>query len=120
MKTSERQKQSPIARSRGRRLPILSRHVDMLAASNNEPTSVVIDSQRHGNCTSESFGTRAHIGRLSGVAIRNDPTNNIASDSHANILTNVFGAKLRAIKGYPGGNDITLALERGEVQGRCN
>jgi len=42
------------------------------------------------------------------------------SDSHANILTNVFGAKLRAIKGYPGGNDITLALERGEVQGRCN
>jgi tripartite-type tricarboxylate transporter receptor subunit TctC len=42
------------------------------------------------------------------------------TDSHANILTNIFGAKLRAVKGYPGGNDVNLALERGEVQGRCN
>jgi tripartite-type tricarboxylate transporter receptor subunit TctC len=42
------------------------------------------------------------------------------TESHLNILNNVFGAKLRAIKGYPGGNDITLALERGEVDGRCN
>jgi tripartite-type tricarboxylate transporter receptor subunit TctC len=42
------------------------------------------------------------------------------SESHVNILDNVFGAKLRAIKGYPGGNEITLALERGEVDGRCN
>ncbi len=42
------------------------------------------------------------------------------TDSHANILTNIFGARLKAVKGYPGGNDITLALERGEVQGRCN
>jgi tripartite-type tricarboxylate transporter receptor subunit TctC len=42
------------------------------------------------------------------------------TESHLNILDNVFGAKLRAIKGYPGGNDITLALERGEVDGRCN
>jgi tripartite-type tricarboxylate transporter receptor subunit TctC len=42
------------------------------------------------------------------------------SDSHVNILNRVFGAKLRAIKGYPGGNEITIALERGEVEGRCN
>jgi tripartite-type tricarboxylate transporter receptor subunit TctC len=42
------------------------------------------------------------------------------TESHVNILNNVFGAKLRAIKGYPGGNDITIALERGEVDGRCN
>jgi tripartite-type tricarboxylate transporter receptor subunit TctC len=42
------------------------------------------------------------------------------NESHVNILNNVFGAKLRAIKGYPGGNDVNLALERGEVDGRCN
>jgi tripartite-type tricarboxylate transporter receptor subunit TctC len=42
------------------------------------------------------------------------------TESHVNILNNVFGAKLQPIKGYPGGNDITIALERGEVDGRCN
>ena len=26
---------------------------------------------------------------------------------------------MRVISGYPGGNEITLAMERGEVQGRC-
>jgi tripartite-type tricarboxylate transporter receptor subunit TctC len=42
------------------------------------------------------------------------------NESHVNILNNLFGAKLRAIKGYPGGNEVNLALERGEVDGRCN
>jgi tripartite-type tricarboxylate transporter receptor subunit TctC len=35
------------------------------------------------------------------------------------MLRNVFGTKLRLISGYAGGADITLALERGEVDGRC-
>jgi tripartite-type tricarboxylate transporter receptor subunit TctC len=35
------------------------------------------------------------------------------------MLKNVFGAKLRLVSGYPGGADITLALERGEIDGRC-
>jgi tripartite-type tricarboxylate transporter receptor subunit TctC len=39
---------------------------------------------------------------------------------HANLLDSLFGAKLRQVRGYPGGNDVILALERGEVQGRCN
>ncbi len=30
-----------------------------------------------------------------------------------------LGTKFKIVTGYPGGNDITLALERGEVQGRC-
>jgi tripartite-type tricarboxylate transporter receptor subunit TctC len=42
------------------------------------------------------------------------------TESHVSILDNVFGAKLHAIKGYPGGNDVVIALERGEVDGRCN
>jgi tripartite-type tricarboxylate transporter receptor subunit TctC len=39
---------------------------------------------------------------------------------HANMLNTLFGARLKQVTGYPGGNDILLALERGEVQGRCN
>jgi tripartite-type tricarboxylate transporter receptor subunit TctC len=36
------------------------------------------------------------------------------------LLNNMFGAKFKMVPGYPGGNDINLALERGEVQGRCS
>jgi tripartite-type tricarboxylate transporter receptor subunit TctC len=39
---------------------------------------------------------------------------------HANLLNSLFGARLKQVTGYPGGNDVLLALERGEVQGRCN
>jgi len=35
------------------------------------------------------------------------------------VLADVIGAKTKLITGYPGGNEISLALERGEVQGRC-
>jgi hypothetical protein len=31
----------------------------------------------------------------------------------------VVGTKFKIISGYPGGNDVDLAMERGEVQGRC-
>jgi tripartite-type tricarboxylate transporter receptor subunit TctC len=31
----------------------------------------------------------------------------------------VLGTKMKIISGYPGGNDVGLAMERGEVQGRC-
>ncbi|MFN3891506.1 MAG: Bug family tripartite tricarboxylate transporter substrate binding protein [Beijerinckiaceae bacterium] len=44
----------------------------------------------------------------------------VTNESHVNILNNLFGANLRAIKGYPGGNEVNIALERGEVDGRCN
>jgi len=39
--------------------------------------------------------------------------------SFALIMRNVFGAKVRLVTGYPGGNDVNLAMERGEVDGRC-
>jgi hypothetical protein len=35
------------------------------------------------------------------------------------IANGVLGTKFKIITGYPGGNDIDLAMERGEVQGRC-
>lgn len=37
----------------------------------------------------------------------------------ANVLTVLLGAKVRAISGYPGGSAMNLAMQRGEVDGRC-
>jgi tripartite-type tricarboxylate transporter receptor subunit TctC len=41
------------------------------------------------------------------------------TDTFASLIRNMFGAKLRLVTGYPGGNDVNLAMERGEVDGRC-
>jgi tripartite-type tricarboxylate transporter receptor subunit TctC len=41
------------------------------------------------------------------------------SDQHPKVLNAVLGTKIKLVTGYPGGNDITLAMERGEVQARC-
>ncbi len=35
------------------------------------------------------------------------------------LLNNVLGTRFRIVTGYPGSREITLALERGEVQGAC-
>ncbi len=35
------------------------------------------------------------------------------------ILNSILGTKMNVISGYPGGTDVVLAMERGEVQGRC-
>ena len=41
------------------------------------------------------------------------------TDQFARVNNGVFGTKMRIVSGYPGGNDVVLAMERGEVQGRC-
>jgi tripartite-type tricarboxylate transporter receptor subunit TctC len=35
------------------------------------------------------------------------------------MMNSVFGTKMKVISGYKGGNDVYLAMERGEVMGRC-
>ena len=35
------------------------------------------------------------------------------------LIKGVLGVKLRTVSGYPGGNEIKMAMERGEVNGRC-
>ena len=35
------------------------------------------------------------------------------------MLNRLFGTKMKVISGYKGGNSIYLAMERGEVEGRC-
>jgi tripartite-type tricarboxylate transporter receptor subunit TctC len=45
-----------------------------------------------------------------------------ATDEGAQIgkgMNAFLGTKLRTVTGYPGGNQINLAMERGEVDGRC-
>lgn len=37
----------------------------------------------------------------------------------ASLLRSIFGAQIRIVSGYPGTNEISLAMERGEVEGRC-
>ena len=34
-------------------------------------------------------------------------------------LNNLIGTKFKIVSGYPGGNEITMALEKGEVEGYC-
>src|SRR6516165_10232690 len=41
------------------------------------------------------------------------------TDQFPRILNGVLGTKFKLVSGYPGGNDVTLAMERGEVKGRC-
>jgi tripartite-type tricarboxylate transporter receptor subunit TctC len=41
------------------------------------------------------------------------------TDQFAKLLNALLGTKLRLATGYPGGNEINLAIERGEVGGRC-
>ena len=41
------------------------------------------------------------------------------TDTFPLILNNLFGTKMKLVTGYPGGNDINFAIERGELEGRC-
>ncbi len=41
------------------------------------------------------------------------------TDQFPKVLNEVIGTKMKLVTGYPGGNDINLAMERNEVQGRC-
>jgi tripartite-type tricarboxylate transporter receptor subunit TctC len=41
------------------------------------------------------------------------------TDQFPRVLNNVLGTHFKIVEGYPGGNDVVLAMERGEVSGRC-
>ena len=41
------------------------------------------------------------------------------TDQFPRIVNGVLGTKMKIVPGYPGGNDVSLAMERGEVAGRC-
>src|SRR5260370_29476811 len=41
------------------------------------------------------------------------------TDQFPKVLNDTIGTKFKIVTGYPGGNDVDLAMERGEVMGRC-
>ncbi len=41
------------------------------------------------------------------------------TDQFPRVLNATLGTHFKIVEGYPGGNDVLLAMERGEVQGRC-
>jgi tripartite-type tricarboxylate transporter receptor subunit TctC len=41
------------------------------------------------------------------------------TDQFPRITNGVLGTRMKVVTGYPGGNEVGLAMERGEVQGRC-
>jgi tripartite-type tricarboxylate transporter receptor subunit TctC len=41
------------------------------------------------------------------------------TDQFPKVLNATLGTKFKVVTGYPGGNDVDLAMERGEVVGRC-
>ncbi len=43
----------------------------------------------------------------------------ISDSVHVKVLNQIVGTKLKLVLGYKGSTDVHLALERGEVQGRC-
>jgi tripartite-type tricarboxylate transporter receptor subunit TctC len=51
--------------------------------------------------------------KIGGLGAGADP------DIFALMFKNVFGAKFQVVSGYPGTNDVALAMERGEVDGMC-
>ena len=42
------------------------------------------------------------------------------NEQYPRIMNNVLGTKIKIVTGYPGGNDVVLAMERGELDGRCS
>jgi tripartite-type tricarboxylate transporter receptor subunit TctC len=51
--------------------------------------------------------------RFGGQAAGSDP------DVFASVLKHFFGSNLNLVTGYPGNNELALAMERGEIDGYC-
>jgi tripartite-type tricarboxylate transporter receptor subunit TctC len=98
--------------------PILSRpgtqfdavKFSWIGSANNE-VSVCASSSRSGVATFDDLKTKELIVGSAGVSSDDD--------QFPRVLNRVFGTKMKVVGGYPGGNDVILAIERGEVNGRC-
>jgi tripartite-type tricarboxylate transporter receptor subunit TctC len=81
-----------------------------IGSANNE-VSVCVSSRRSGVAVFDDMKTKEIIVGAAGVSSDDD--------QFPRVINGVFGTKMRVISGYPGGNDVVLAMERGEVDGRC-
>jgi tripartite-type tricarboxylate transporter receptor subunit TctC len=82
-----------------------------IGSANNE-VSVCVSWNKPGNVSKfeELYTKQLTVGGTGAAA---------DTDQFPRILNNVLGTKMKIVTGYPGGNDVNLALERGEVDGRC-
>lgn len=74
-------------------------------------TSLCLTGGKSSVKTWQDMLTRPSI--MGGQAVGTD------SDIYARLYRNVLGAQIRIVSGYPGTTEITLAMERGEVDGIC-
>jgi hypothetical protein len=81
-----------------------------LGSTNNE-VSVCVAWHTHGIASYQDVIERELVVGASGPAADTFQFPKIANA--------VLNTRFKIITGYPGGNDIDLAMERGEVQGRC-
>jgi tripartite-type tricarboxylate transporter receptor subunit TctC len=81
-----------------------------LGSANNE-VSVCVAMKSSGVTRFEDLYTRQLI--VGGTGTSAD------TDQFPRVLNSVLGTKFKVISGYPGGNDVVMAMERDEVQGRC-
>jgi tripartite-type tricarboxylate transporter receptor subunit TctC len=79
--------------------------------SANDEVSVCVAWQGTGVTSFEDLRTKEVT--VGGTGVSAD------TDQFPRIINGVLGTKMRIVSGYPGGNDVVLAMERGEVQGRC-
>jgi tripartite-type tricarboxylate transporter receptor subunit TctC len=81
-----------------------------LGSANNE-VSVCVAMKSSGVARFEDLYTKQLI--VGGTGTSAD------TDQFPRVLNSVLGTKFKVISGYPGGNDVVMAMERDEVQGRC-
>lgn len=80
--------------------------------SGNDEVSVCVTWHTSGVPTfADALKTEVTVGASGGIG---DDTYQFPA-----LLDRMFGAKFKIVRGYPGGNEINLAMERGEVKGRC-
>lgn len=80
--------------------------------SGNDEVSVCVTWHTSGVASfADALKTEVTVGASGGIG---DDTYQFPA-----LLDRMFGAKFKIVRGYPGGNEINLAMERGEVKGRC-
>lgn len=74
-------------------------------------SSLCVTSKSSGIRTLEDFASKSFVAGATGKSS--------ATYQFAALAKNMMGSNFKIVTGYPGGNDILLAMDRGEVQARC-
>lgn len=81
-----------------------------IGSANNE-VSICVSWARTGIARFQDLKTRGMI--VGGTGEGSD------TDNFPRALNRILGTRMKLVTGYPGSNEIMLAMERGEVEGRC-